>query len=107
MAERDTSAGREAPDANGASRGSATKPPTSIKPAKAPSLAFDRLPELGIGIRVKLIGLMVAMTIVIIIPLATYIPARELEELRAASRDRAEVYAGLASYQLRSAVAFD
>lgn len=93
--------------ASAASSGLTSKRPISSKRPQAPSLAFDRLPELGIGIRVKLIGLMVAMTIVIVLPLATYFPARELEELRAASRDRAEVYAGLVSHQLRSAVAFE
>jgi len=73
----------------------------------APSLVLERLPELGIGIRIKLVGLMVAMAMAIVLPLAVYFPARELDELRTASRERAEVYAGLASHQLRSAVAFE
>lgn len=76
-------------------------------PPAAPRLALEQLPARSVGIKVKLIGLMVAMTIVVVCPLATYAPARQIQELRAAAHNRAEVYAGLASRQLRSAVAFD
>lgn len=60
----------------------------------------------GLTIRVKLIGLMVAMALAIIVPLATYFPSRELDEARANRHDRATAYAALAAHQLRSAVAF-
>jgi two-component system chemotaxis sensor kinase CheA len=70
-------------------------------------LELQPLPALGVGIKLKLIGLMVAMTIVVVCPLATYAPARQIREDRAAAHDRAGVYAGLASRQLRSAVAFE
>lgn len=46
------------------------------------------------------------MALVIILPLATYFPSRELDEARRNRHERAHVYAGLASQQLRSAVAF-
>jgi len=49
---------------------------------------------------------MVGMSLAIIVPLATYFPAHELDEARTSRHDRAKVYAGLASQQLRSAVAF-
>jgi methyl-accepting chemotaxis protein len=62
---------------------------------------------LGLGIHAKLVGLMVAMTLVIVVPLASYFPAREIERLRAMAHERALVYANLASRQLRSAVAFE
>src|SRR6188472_3392722 len=61
----------------------------------------------GVRIRVKLIGVMVAMSLAIVVPLTTYFPARQIDELRTATHDRAKVYADLASRQLRSAVAFD
>ena len=69
-------------------------------------MALERLPEVGIGIRVKLVVLMGAVTVGIVAVLATYFPARQIGELREGVRDRAEVYAALASLQLRSAVAF-
>ncbi len=61
----------------------------------------------GVGIRIKLIGLIVAMALVVVCPLAAYFLTYQLQDLRAASRDRARVYVDLASQQLRSAVAFD
>lgn len=70
-------------------------------------LKVASLPQLGVGIRVKLIGVMVAMVVLIVCPLATYFPTHELEEFRKALHDRADVYAALTSQQLRSAIAFD
>lgn len=61
----------------------------------------------GVGIRIKLIGLIVAMALVVVCPLAGYFLTYQLQELREASRERARVYVDLASQQLRSAVAFD
>jgi hypothetical protein len=75
--------------------------------APAPRLELEPLPALGVGIKLKLVGLMVAMTIVVVCPVATYAPARQIREERAAAHDRARVYAGVASRRLRSAVAFE
>ena len=51
---------------------------SSLPPAPAPSgtpeLGLEGLPRVGVGIRIKLIGLMVAMSVVIVAPLATYLP---------------------------------
>lgn len=75
-------------------------------PSATSGLGLEGLPRVGVGIRIKLIGLMVAMSVAIVGPLASYLPKRELEEQRSAAHLRAEVFAGLASQQLRSAVAF-
>jgi two-component system chemotaxis sensor kinase CheA len=85
----------------------APEPSTPPEGADAPELALARLPTLGLGIHAKLVGLMVAMTLVLVVPLATYFPAREIDGLRAMAHERALVYANLASRQLRSAVAFE
>lgn len=90
----------------GESLGSSSSQATPLG-APAPLPALDGLPALSVGIRVKLIALMVAMTLVVVVSLATYFSAREIGELRVKSHDRAKVYAGLASQQLRSAVAFE
>jgi two-component system chemotaxis sensor kinase CheA len=67
----------------------------------------QQLPPVSLGIRVKLIGLMVATTSLIVMALVSYFPARQVSELRAGLRERAVVYARLASQQLRSSVAFN
>jgi two-component system chemotaxis sensor kinase CheA len=67
----------------------------------------ERERSTGVGIRIKLIGTMVAMALVVVCPLAAYFLTSQLEVLRVAAHDRAQVYADLASQQLRSAVAFD
>lgn len=59
-----------------------------------------------VGIRVKLVALMVATISAVVVALVTYFPARQITELREGLKERASVYAGLASQQLRSAVAF-
>jgi HAMP domain-containing protein/HPt (histidine-containing phosphotransfer) domain-containing protein len=90
----------------GASASLSSEPPRSGVSA-APTAALEQLPELGVGIRVKLVGLMVAMIFVVVGAMASYFLAREIEELRGAAYERALVYARLASRQLTSAVAFD
>jgi two-component system, chemotaxis family, sensor kinase CheA len=95
----------------GAPTNTPSKTPGSMRPLSSrapapPKLAWDQATSSGLSIRVKLIGLMVAMALVIIVPLATYFPSRELDEARANRHERALVYAGLAAHQLRSAVAF-
>ncbi len=81
----------------------------SLHPSQAPlpSAAKVELPAVKLGIRVKLVALMVATTSLIVVALVSYFPARQVAELRAGLRERAEVYARLASQQLRSSVAFD
>jgi two-component system, chemotaxis family, sensor kinase CheA len=80
--------------------------PLSSRAPAPPGLAWEQVRSSGLSIRIKLIGLMVAMSLVIIVPLATYFPARELDELRSNRHDRAMAYADLASVQLRSVIAF-
>lgn len=93
-------------------RTSSQVPPPAARPVAlgavphAPVLALERLPDVGVGIRIKLVVLMGAVTVAIVAVLASYFPARQIAELHTAVRHRAEVYAGVASFQLRSAVAF-
>ncbi|HET9931838.1 MAG TPA: HAMP domain-containing protein, partial [Polyangiaceae bacterium] len=92
-----------------------SEPPPAVSAAPAPRvskpsvpLAAPReLPPVTVGIRVKLLALMVATISAVVIALATYFPARQITEVRAGLKERASVYAGLASQQLRSAVAFN
>lgn len=65
------------------------------------------LPEVGFGIRVKLIALTVGTIVAIVVVLTSYFATKQIAEYRAARRDRAEVYAAMAGQQLGSAVAFD
>lgn len=64
------------------------------------------MPSIALGIRVKLVALMVTMSFLIVGILASYFPARQIAERRADLRDRAVAYGRLASLQLRSAIAF-
>ncbi len=71
-----------------------------------PNASIDVSPAITVGIRIKLVALMVGTILVIVGALASYFPARQVGELRTGLRDRAAVYAQLASQQLRSAIAF-
>ena len=66
----------------------------------------ERLPSVSVGIRVKLIALMVGTSFLIVSVLTSYLTARQISGLRADLRERAAAYGRLASLQLRSAVAF-
>jgi two-component system chemotaxis sensor kinase CheA len=68
--------------------------------------ALDALPHVSIGIRVKLIALMVGVSFLITAVLTSYLTARQIAELREDLRGRAAAYGRLASLQLRSAIAF-
>jgi two-component system chemotaxis sensor kinase CheA len=70
-------------------------------------LPVEDLPRTSLGIRVKLVGLMVTTSFLIVGVLASYFPARQIAELRSGLRDRAATYGRLASLQLRSSVAFN
>ena len=61
---------------------------------------------MSVGIRIKLIALMVGTTFLIVSVLTSYLTVREVSGLRADLRERAAAYGRLASRQLRSAVAF-
>jgi two-component system chemotaxis sensor kinase CheA len=61
----------------------------------------------GLGIRVKLVALMVTMTVLVAVTLTCHFAIRKTRQAHAAARERALVYAALASNQLRSAVAFE
>ncbi len=63
-------------------------------------------PEISLGIRVKLVALLVGTSFVIVGVLTSYFPARQISELRSELRDRAGMYGHLAAHQLRSAIAF-
>jgi len=84
--------------------------PSSERPAQAgfelPLLSAEELPSVSLGIRVKLVALMVATSFLIVGVLASYFPARQIAELRVDLRGRADMYGNLASLQLRPAVAF-
>jgi two-component system, chemotaxis family, sensor kinase CheA len=100
---------------------SSTRPPTVRPPsATAPALHSSiRLavlpplpstaghpPQIALGIRVKLVALMVATSFLIVGILASYFPSQQIAEMRTAVRDRATMYGRLASIQLRPAIAF-
>jgi len=84
-----------------------TPPAPRVSKPSVPLAAPRELPKVTVGIRVKLVLLMVATISAIVVALASYFPARQISELRSGLKDRASVYAGLASRQLRSAVAFN
>lgn len=87
-------------------RRASVRPSASARASVTPRLVWEQFSISGLSIRWKLIGLMMAMALAIILPLAAYFPAREMRELRTARHERAKIYAALASYQLRSALAF-
>jgi len=74
--------------------------------ALAAPLAPQELPGISVGIRVKLVTLMVSVSLLIVVALASYFPAQAIADARANLRERASSYARLASPQLRAAVAF-
>jgi two-component system chemotaxis sensor kinase CheA len=80
--------------------------PRSVRPS-APRMHFEGLPPVGVGIRVKLIALTVSVIVGIVVVLASYFVTHQIDDLRVARRDRAEVYGELAAHQLRSSVAFN
>lgn len=88
---------------------STSTPPSEPAPQKPVEhkLAITEPARNGLGIRVKLLALMVTMTLLAVATLTTYFAVRESRQAHAAARERALVYAALASKQLRSAVAFE
>lgn len=60
-----------------------------------------------VGIRLKMLGLMVALNFLIIAGLASYFSTRQIAQLQAQLRERTAMYGRLAALQLRSAVAFN
>jgi len=60
----------------------------------------------SVGIRIKLIALMVSVSFLIASVLTAYLTARQIAGLREDVRGRAAAYGRLASLQLRSAIAF-
>ncbi len=82
--------------------------PASGTVDRAPHLTtpLEALPSVSLGIRIKLIALMVGTSFLLVSVLTSYLTAREIAALRADLRDRAAAYGRLASRQLRSAVAF-
>jgi len=88
--------------------------PADSAPGLAPSTpptvpllpAIEALPTVSVGIRIKLIALMVGICFLIASVLTSYLTARQIAGLRADVRERAAAYGRLASLQLRSAVAF-
>jgi len=97
-----------------AERGASGAPPPLVQEPKhplgvvapAPLLARTELPPISLGIRVKLVALMVTVSALIVVALASYFPSHAIADARANLRDRASSYARLASPQLRAAVAF-
>src|SRR4051812_40791658 len=85
---------------------------TGSADSASPPPALPRLPSLeappavAVGIRIKLIALMVGVSFLIVSVLTSYMTARQIAELRADLRERAAAYGRLASLQLRSAIAF-
>lgn len=88
--------------------------PSTPEPDPAPSVApahpllpsLEVLPTVSVGIRIKLIALMVGTSFLITAVLTSYLTARQITSLRADLRERAAAYGRLASLQLRSAIAF-
>lgn len=90
----------EAPEDGGPS----SAPPA---PTEQPLLpALEALPHVSVGIRIKLIALMVGVSFLISAVLTSYLTARQIAGLREDVRARAAAYGRLASLQLRSAIAF-
>lgn len=89
-------------------------PPADSAPSPAPSTppeqpllpALEALPHVSVGIRIKLIALMVGVSFLITAVLTSYLTARQIAGLREDLRGRAAAYGRLASLQLRSAIAF-
>lgn len=80
--------------------------PTAL-PAEVPRLAsLEHPPTVAVGIRIKLIALMVGTSFLIASVLTSYLTARQIAGLRADLRERAAAYGRLSSLQLRSAIAF-
>ncbi|HEY3252504.1 MAG TPA: hypothetical protein VGJ91_01100, partial [Polyangiaceae bacterium] len=85
---------------------------SSSAPAPAPTPAvpllasLERAPTVSVGIRIKLIALMVGTSFLIASVLTSYLTARQIAGLRADLRERAAAYGRLASLQLRSVIAF-
>jgi two-component system chemotaxis sensor kinase CheA len=79
-------------------------------PSQAPALpelpSLEALPTVSVGIRVKLIALIVGTSFLIASVLTSYLTARQIAALRVDLRERAAAYGRLASLQLRSAIAF-
>ncbi|HEY0469699.1 MAG TPA: HAMP domain-containing protein, partial [Polyangiaceae bacterium] len=87
-------------------RGSAPAPAPSGAPALPLLHSLERLPTVALGIRIKLIALMVGTSFLIASVLTSYLTARQIAGLRADLRERAATCGRLASLQLRSAIAF-
>jgi len=83
------------------------EPAPSTPPPTVPLLpTLDALPTVSVGIRIKLIALMMAICFLIATVLTSYLTARQIAGLREDLRERAEAYGRLSSLQLRSAIAF-
>jgi len=83
-----------------------TDPTAPVGHHATSAMGVEPLPEVGFGIRRKLIALMVGTIVGIVVVLASYFATKQISELRAGQRGRAEVYAALAGQQLESAIAF-
>lgn len=81
--------------------------PSSSPPGPDLKLGVGAKPRGTFGIRLKMTGLMVAMTLVVVATLTGYFAKRGAQRADAETRERALVYAALAGKQLTSAVAFD
>jgi two-component system, chemotaxis family, sensor kinase CheA len=77
-----------------------TAPPALLRPP------LEAPPKVSVGIRIKLIALMVGTSFLIASVLTSYLTARQIAGLRENLRERAAAYGRLASLQLRSAIAF-
>ncbi|HET9957884.1 MAG TPA: HAMP domain-containing protein [Polyangiaceae bacterium] len=75
-------------------------------PIPAPPATVDVLVP-SRRIRTKLVVLIAAMISLLVVGLAAYFPSRQLKQQHNEVIERAGVYAGLSSHQLRSAVAFE
>jgi two-component system chemotaxis sensor kinase CheA len=80
--------------------------PPSLPPTVPLLPALEALPTVSVGIRIKLIALMVGTSFLIASVLTSYLTARQITGLREDLRARAAAYGRLASLQLRSAIAF-
>src|SRR6478736_6945806 len=85
---------------------SAPRPPPSTPPTRPLLSTIEALPTVSVGIRIKLIALMVSVSFLIASVLTAYLTARQIAGLREDVRGRAAAYGRLASLQLRSAIAF-
>lgn len=85
---------------------SAPSAASSTPPARPLLSAIEAPPTVSVGIRIKLIALMVGVSFLIASVLTSYSTARQIAGLREDVRGRAAAYGRLASLQLRSAIAF-